>query len=147
MATHQLFPPATDKAKQTVNHPVTYNKENEHTNAFSITTSTTNNFPKQNISDVLLGISNSTEANAELPFLTDEDITTFLDNCKNVQCSNVDNIVAMLQEKTLSDETSNQPYDNVSNILRSTNDILYSSLSNEIAVSNTEPTNCNGRTN
>ena len=53
----------------------------------------------------------------------------------------------MLQDKTPSDKPSDELYDNVSDILRSTYDILYNSSSNEIAVSYIIPANCYGRIN
>ena len=134
----KLFPLTSNKAKHTIDYLADHNKENEHTNAHSTTPSTTINLPKQNINDVLLEIPIATEANSELSFLTDEDVTTFLDNSKYVQFSNLD---------TPSDEPSGEPYDNVSDILCLTYDSLYSSPSNEIIVSNIIPTNCNGRIN
>ena len=143
MATCKLFPSASDEAKHTVDHLADHNKENNHTNAYITTPSTTVNLPKQPINDVLLKISIATEANAELPFLTDEDVTTLLSNCKHVTFLSHGNILAILQNKTPSDE----PYDNVSDIFRSTNDILYSSPYNEIVVSNIIPKNCNGKIN
>ena len=80
--TRKLFPSASDKAKHTVYHLADHNEENEHTNTHS--TSATVNLPKQHFNDVLLEIPIATEFNTELPFLTDDDVTTFLDNCKHV---------------------------------------------------------------
>ena len=40
---------------------------------------------KQHINDVLLEIPIAADMNAELLFLTNEDVKTFLDNCKTVQ--------------------------------------------------------------
>ena len=85
LATRKLFPSAFSKAKHNVDHFADHTKENDHTNAYSTTPSTTVKLPKLHINDVLLEISIATELNAELPFLTYEGVTTFLDNCKNVQ--------------------------------------------------------------
>ena len=51
----------------------------------------------------------------------------------------------MWQDKSSSDEQSDKPYDNVTDILCSANDILYSSPSNEIVVRNIIPTYFNDR--
>ena len=81
-----------------------HNKENEHNKCLQYYTIKTVNLPKQHNNDVLLDIPNVTEVNAELPFLTEEEVTDFLDNCKNARFLNLDNNVAMWQDKTPSDK-------------------------------------------